>query len=356
MKGKVLKRLAGLLLGACMVVSLAACGQGGTSSEGETKGEGSGGDDKIKIGFSMKTVQEERWQRELENAEKWAEEAGVELIVQVANNDSNTQISQIENLTTQGIDVLMVVPVDGNALKNTLNSVHGQGIKIMGYDQEITAWNDAMVGYDSYEVGRQIASHVASLKEPGNYVFLYGDAAAGEAVENMIEGFHDEFGDFFDQDGNEIVMEQYCKEWAASEAMAYVENALSVTDNNITGVICMNDGIASGAIQALDAQNLTAYVTGQDAELTALKRIMEGKQTSTLYKDTVVLSKAAIDTAVKLAKGEEIEAEKNVTWGENTDAPWVTVDATVVTEDNMQEIIIDAGVYTEEEINAAETE
>ena len=250
----------------------------------------------------------------------------------------------------------MVVPVDGNALKNTLDSVHNQGIKIMGYDQEVQAWNDAMVGYDSYEVGRQIASYVASLKEPGNYVFLYGDAAAGEAVENQIKGFHDEFGDFFEKDGNKLVMEQYCKEWAASEAMACVENALSITGNKITGVICMNDGIASGAIQALEAQGLSAYVTGQDAELTAVKRIMEGKQTSTLYKDTVVLSKAAIDTAVKLAKGETIEADKTVTWGDNTDAPWVTVEATVVTKDNIQEIIIDGGVYTEEEINAAETE
>lgn len=351
MKRKMAKRLVGLLVGTCMIFALAGCSGG--SDEGGASESGSDGGDKVKIGFSVKTVQEERWQREVDNAEKWAEEMGAELIVQVANNESNTQISQIENMATQGIDVLMVVPVDGSALTNVLSTVHDQGIKILGYDQEVDGWNDAYVGYDSYEIGKQIASYVASLEAPGNYVFLYGDASSGAAVENQKQGFFDAFGDFFEQDGNELVMEQYCKEWAASEGMSYTENALSMTGNDITGVICMNDGIASGAIQALEANGVSAYVTGQDAELTALKRIMDGTQTSTVYKDTAVLSKAAVETAVKLAKNEEIEADQNVTWGENTDAPWIVVDATVVTQENLQEVIIDGGVYTEEEINAA---
>lgn len=348
---------------AAMVMSMVLC-FGFMGCGGESAGDGSGdsakssessdgSDDKIKIGYAMRTIQEERWQRDKEYVEKWAEEAGAELIVQVANGDSSTQISQIENLATQNIDVLMVVPVDTNALTNTLNKVHEQGIKILAYDEQVEAWNDAMVGYDSFEIGRQISSYVADLKKPGNYIFLYGDASSGESVQNMVKGFHDVFDDFLAEDGNKLVMEQYCKDWAASEGMAYVENALSVTGNDITGVICMNDGIASGAVQALDAQGLTAYVTGQDAELTAVKRILDGKQTSTLYKDSAVLSKAAIDTAIKLAKGEEIKADKKCTWGDNPEAPFIVVDAVVVTKDNVQEVLVDGGVYTEEEIQSA---
>lgn len=355
MRNKKWRILTAAILTLVLCFGLMGC-QGDKENAGDPAAASDGANDsdgKIKIGYAMRTIQEERWQRDKEYVEKWAKEAGVELIVQVANGDSSTQISQIENLATQDIDVLMVVPVDTNALSNTLNKVHEQGIKILAYDEQVEAWNDAMVGYDSFEIGRQIAGYVAELKKPGNYIFLYGDASSGESVQNMVGGFHDVFDDFLSQDGNKLVMEQYCKDWAASEGMAYVENALSVTGNDITGVICMNDGIASGAIQALDAQGLTAYVTGQDAELTAIKRIMEGKQTSTLYKDSAVLSKAAIDTAIKLAKGEEITSDKKCTWGGNTEAPFIVVDAVVVTKDNIQDVIIDGGVYTEEEIESA---
>ena len=113
----------------------------------------------------------------------------------------------------------------------------------------------------------------------------------------------------------------------------------------------MNDGIASGAIQALEEVDMDGKVavTGMDCELTAVQRIAKGTQTSTLYKDSEALSRAAIETAVKLAKGEELDTEESINFGIN-DMPHVVVDSVVITKDNIQEEIIDKGIYTEDEV------
>jgi len=360
-----MKKLMTLLLAFSMLFTLVACGGGNTNSTapaekpaaaddtGNTSaGESTADNGKIKIGFSMKTLQEERWQRELEHCEAAAEELGVELIVQVANNESEKQISQIENLATQGIDILMLVPVDSGGLSTVLNDLHSQGVYIMGYDQECeNAWCDSYVGYDAYSIGRQIASVASEKQVPGNYAFLLGDKAAGTAVNLMTQGFYDELDPMIESGKAKVVMEQNCKEWKAEEGLAYAENALSANNNEIAGFICMNDGIASGAIQALDAQGLAGQciVTGQDAELTAIQRIAAGTQTSTLFKDTKVLSRKAIEIAVKTVKGEDLGTDKTMSWGVN-EFPWVIVDTIVVTKDNVDSVIIDGGVFTKEEI------
>ena len=361
-----MKKLMVLLLALVMVAMVAACGgapasevssestaapAADASSTGEAA-EPAGDSDTIKIGFSLKTLQEERWQRELENCQAVADEMGVELIVQVANNESQTQISQIENLATQGIDILMLVPVDSGGLSTVLNDLHDQGIKIMGYDQECeNAWCDSYVGYSAYEIGRQIASIAVEKNVPGNYAYLLGDKAAGTAVSLMTQGFYDEMAPMIDSGDAVIVMEQNCKEWKAEEGLAYAENALSANNNEIAGFICMNDGIASGAIQALEAQGLAGQciVTGQDAELTAVQRIAAGTQTSTLFKDTNVLSRKAIETAIATVKGEDLGTDQTMSWGVN-EFPWVTVDAIVVTQDNLDSVLIDSGVFTHEDV------
>jgi D-xylose transport system substrate-binding protein len=308
--------------------------------------------DTIKIGFAMKTLQEERWLVELQNVEAVVEELGVELIVQVANNDSEKQISQIENLATQGIDVLMIIPVDGGAVTNVVDDLHKQGIKIMAYDQEFdNAYCDVFVGYDSYLNGSMIARVAAEEKRPGNYVFLYGDRASGAAIVLLSNGMKDELKPLFDSGSAQMVMEQYCKEWKAEEGLAYAENVLSQYNNDITAFICMNDGIASGAIRALEAQGLAGkvLVTGMDAELTAIQRIAAGTQTSTLFKDSKILARAAVETAVKIAKGEALDTDATFSFGVN-EFPFVITRSVIITKDNLDSVLIDGGVMKREDI------
>lgn len=303
-------------------------------------------DDNITIGYSLKTVQEERWQRELDGCEATAKDLGVDFVYQVANGDAQTQVSQIENLITQGVDVIMVTAVDSGALSNVLKTAQEDGIKVLVYDQQLeNTYGDAFVGYSDFTNGTLIASALKDINVSGNVVLLHGDKSSG--IEHIIEGEKSVLDDL-DVD---IVMEQYCQNWGAEAALGYAQNALAEHDNDIAAFVCMNDGIASGAIQALEEVDMDGKVavTGMDCELTAVQRIAKGTQTSTLYKDSEALSKAAIETAVKLAKGEELDTEETVNFGVN-DMPHVVVDSVIITKDNIQEEIIDKDIYTEDEV------
>ena len=300
----------------------------------------------VTIGYSLKTVQEERWQRELDGCIAAADELGAELVYQVANGDAQTQISQIENLITQGVDVIMVTAVDSGALTSVLDEAKEDGIKILVYDQQLqNSYADVFVGYDDFSNGSMIASVLEDLNVSGNVVLLHGDKANG--IENIVDG---EKSVLEKLDVN-IAMEQYCQNWAAENALGYAQNALADLDNDVAAFVCMNDGIASGTIQALEDAGIAGdvVVTGMDCELTALQRIAEGTQTSTLYKDSSILSRSAIETAIALANGEEIEAEQTINFGVN-DMPHVVAKSTVITKDNLDAEMIDTGIYTHEEI------
>lgn len=346
------------ILAVIMSLSLAACGNSsGTEQEKgdaaveQTEGE-AGADSEITIGFSVKTLQEERWQRDVEVCQQVADEYGVELAVQVADNDANKQISQIENLVTQGVDVLLVAPVDSGALSAVLNDAHEQGVYIIGFDIEAeNAWCDAYVGYECVDLGETMVKSLAEQKVPGNYVLLYGDKSSGAPVQDMIEGWHNQLQPLVDDGTIEIIMEQYCQEWKAEEAVRYVENALSMEGDDLAAVVCMNDSIASGAISALEAAGLDGkvYVTGGDGELTAVQRIVNGTQYSTIYKDTSAIAKKSIEVAIALVNGEELEGDATINLGVN-DAPWFITEANIVTKDTVDSVMVDSGVFTKEEV------
>lgn len=305
----------------------------------------------ISIGFSMKTLAEERWQNEKACLEA-AAERGVPLDIQCANLDSALQISQIENMITNGVDVIMVCCVDDGALANVLNDAHEQGIKILSYDDNFSnTWMDAKVGYDPYDVGLGITKAVADAGVAGNYAFLYGDKGSGLTVSQFAQGMQDRLKELLDNGTAVNVMEQYCTDWKPENAMAHAENLISNYGDDIAVVCCMNDGTASGAIQALEAAGLAGkvLVTGMDGELTACQRIAQGTQLSTVFKNPAKLSAQAIDTAIKLARGEELEGDATLNFGKN-DFPWLYTEFDVVTADNLDEVMIDTGVFTHEEV------
>lgn len=357
---KTAKKLLALLLALAMVFALAAC-KGETETDDkqnqeETKAPANdpaddandnseAGNDTIKVAWSLKTLQEERWQKELEGVQAACEDLGVELIYQVANGDAQMQISQAENMMSQGIDVLMVTPADAGAMANTLLAAHEEGIKVLIYDNQLdNCYGDVFVGYNDFTQGGLIAQILVDQNVSGNIVMLHGDQAS--SIARIVDGEKDKISGL----DVEIVMEQYCQNWAAENALAYAQNALAqYTD--ITAFVCMNDGIASGTIQALEEVGLAGkvVVTGMDGELTAMQRIVAGTQTSTLYKNAAVLSRTAIETAITLAKGEEIVSDVTVNFGVN-DMPHVVVASTIITKDNIDAEIIDTGIFTHEEV------
>lgn len=305
----------------------------------------------IKIGISLPTQREERWVLDKENFEKVAEELGVELAVQIADNDAAKQQSQCENLIAQGIDVLILAPHDGTSAANIVTMAHDAGIKVVSYDRLVmNADVDLYLTFDSLIVGEMQAKWLLEQAPTGNIAVLAGDPADSCAV-LYRQGAINVLQPKADSGEITIVLDQECKDWQPSEALRHMENALTVNGNDIQGVLAPNDGTAGAAIQALAAQGLDGQVpvTGQDAEVDAVKRIIEGTQGITIFNDIRILGEEAMRAAVKLANGETVETTK-VNNNGKYDVPSIEVAPLVVDKDNYYELLIESGFIAEEDL------
>lgn len=299
----------------------------------------------------MPTQQEERWQRDYKYFEEEAAALGVNIVIQVADNDSNKQLTQIESLLTQGVDALIVAAVDASAVGPAVQAAIDDGTPVIGYARTVdNADIDVLVAFDYLAVGELAGAYAYSLAPKGQYVILQGDAATLPDVPLYHQGHLNGIQPGIDSGDIQVVLDQNVEQWKPEVAMALMENALTEYDN-IVGVLGANDGIASGAIQALDAQGLAGkvVVTGNDGDLTALQRIVAGTQMATIYQDTRKQAKVALETAISLIKGESITTEGTMNNGLK-DVPVVELQPELVTKDNLKEIIVDRGIYTEEEV------
>ncbi len=357
------RRLFAALTAAALAVSMTACTSSGDSG---TASGSSGGEKKdiseIVVGLSIGNTTEERWNREIEMFQDYADEKGFELNTQIANNDANKQISQCENLINQGVDVLIVQSLDAEAAGPIVDAAHDAGIKVIAYDRFIMNSDlDYYVTFDSYKVGQVEAQFVVEAAPKGNYIWLKG-APEDNNAHLVAEGQQDVLQPYIDSGDITIVTEQWCKGWDPNEALKHTENGLTVANNDVQGVIASNDGTAGAAVEALAAQGLagTVPICGQDADLAACQRIVEGTQTGTVYKPLAPLNQAACELAVAIATGEDPKSSVDSSLGtwqtlnNNTkDVDSFTVDVEAVNKDNIYEIIcVRDQFHTVEEVYA----
>lgn len=359
MKRKAMRLVVALTTAAIAATSLVACGSG-SSSTGESTGStssastaGSGGvegSSGITIGLSIGNTTEERWNREIQMFEEYCKENDITLKEQIANNDANKQISQCENLLNEGIDVLICQSLDAEGAAPIVESAHEADVKVIAYDRFImNADLDYYITFDSVKVGETEAQFVVDAAPKGNYIWLKGAQEDNNAL-LVAEGQKNILQPYIDSGDITIVSEQWCKGWDPNEALKHTENALSKANNDIQAVVASNDGTAGGAVQALEAQGLAGKVPicGQDADLAACQRIVEGTQTGTVYKPLKPLNTAACELAVAVAKGEDEDKESAVdsSLGEwqtlnngQKDVDSFTVPVEAIDKDNMYEII-----------------
>lgn len=344
-----------------LVIALSACAKNGNSGNG---GSGDGGgaaspsasgqaksDDKIKIGFSLDTLQEERWQKDRDLFKAAAEKLGATVDVQAANSDDAKQIAQAESLISQGVDVLVVVPHNAEATAAIVEKAHEAGIKVLAYDRLIKNSDvDLYVSFDNEKVGEMQAEAIVAKAPKGKYVYIGGSEADNNA-HLFKQGAMNVLQKYIDSGDIQIVYDQWTKDWSPAAALANMENALTANNNQIDAVIAANDGTAGGVIQALTAQGLAGKipVSGQDAELAAAQRIVEGTQTMTVYKPIKSLAEKAAELAIQLAKGEKIKTDKTVNNGK-IDVPSVLLEPIAVTKDNIDETIIADGFHSKEDV------
>ncbi len=324
----------------------------GAAPTGKAAGSEPKKSDKLVIGLSMDTLKEERWQRDRDLFKAKAEALGAQVLVQAANGDDALQNSQAENLLTQGVKVLVVVPHNAKTTATIVESAHKAGVPVIAYDRLILDSDlDYYISFDNVKVGEMQAEYLVKRKPTGNYV-LIGGAPTDNNARLFRDGQMNVLKPLVDKGDIKIVADQWAKDWQPSEGLKIMENALTKNDNKVDAVVSSNDGLAGAAIQALAEQKLAGQVlvSGQDAELAATQRIAAGTQSMTVYKPIKALADKAAELAVKLARKEAVaEATQKVNNGKK-DVPSVLLTPVSVDKENLDATVVADGFHKRDDV------
>ncbi len=328
-----------------LVLVLAACGD---DSEGTTTtGATTTAADEFIVGVSWNNYNEERWAKWDEPDMKAAIEAGGGRYISAdAGSSAEQQIADVENLISQGADVVIILAQDGTAIKPAVTAALEQGIPVIAYDRLIEDPGALYITFDNVEVGRMQARAIFAAMPEGNYVFIKGNSADANA--DFLRGGQQEILQAAMDSGAIVnVGEMYTDNWDPAVAQTNMEQILTQNNNEVDAVVASNDGTAGGVITALAAQGLAGIVpvSGQDGDAAALNRIALGTQTVSVWKDARELGKKAGEAAVLLAQGTALADLPGIVMfmspgGNNMTSYLLT--PIPITKDNLQ-VVIDAG-------------
>lgn len=323
-----------------LALALAACG-----------GDG-GGDDEIIVGVSWNNYNEERWANWDEPAIKAALEAeGATYISADAGSSEAKQLTDVENLISQGADVLIILAQDGTAILPAVESALAQDIPVIAYDRLIEDPGALYITFDNVGVGRLMAEVIFEKVPTGNYIIIKGNQADANA-DFLREGIEEVIGAAVTAGDITIVGETYTDNWDPALAQTQTEQFLTQANNDVQAVISENDGMASGVVAALEAQGLAGSVpvSGQDGDGAALNRVALGTQSVSVWKDARELGKAAGEAAVALAKGTALADVAGVVQFDSPGGNSMTsilLTPLAITQDNLN-LVLDAKWITKE--------
>jgi D-xylose transport system substrate-binding protein len=305
----------------------------------------------LKIGFLMDSLKIERWQTDLDKFQKRAAELGADVLVETAEGDDELQLQQAQKLLAAGVKALVLVPHDAVKAVRIVRAAKAKKVPLLCYERLVRNPDvNLFVGVDASAVGYLQAFSLSQLAPKGNYVLIGGSPSDGNA-----KILHDEqmrvLKPLVDRGDIKIVSDTWTKDWDPAEAYAHMSAAIESTKGDIAAVVASNDGTAGGVIQALEEHKLAGkvLVSGQDADLAAIIRILDGTQTMTVYKPLGSQARLAAEAAVAEAKGEPVKTTSAFTVGDKT-IPAIFLTPVVVTKGNVRETVIKDGFQNLETI------
>jgi D-xylose transport system substrate-binding protein len=344
-------------------VGLLAAGCSGKPAQPEAKQAAAPAEkppDALRIGLLLpesKTTRYESFDRPLFEAKVKALCAGCEVVYFNADQDAAKQQSQVEAALTQGVKVLVLDAVDAGAVGPLVARAKQRGIPVIAYDRLITGVAyDGYVSFDNVKVGEVQgeallrALDAKGTAKKGKIVMIHG-APTDPSSADYKKGAHQAL------DGKVTIGKEYdTPDWSPDKAQQEMEQAIvALGKKQIVGVYAANDGTAGGAIAALKRAGFKELppITGQDAELGAVQRILTGEQHMTVYLDIRAQAEQSATLAVSLAKGEAIQAPTTVDNGTARIPSWL-LDPVPVTRDRVKDTIVKDGFYKVAEICTAD--
>jgi len=305
----------------------------------------------LKIGFLMDSLKIERWQTDLDRFQKRAAELGAVVLVETAEGDDELQLRQAQKLLDSGVKALVLVPHDSDKAKRIVNAAKARQVPLLCYERLVRNPDVSFfIGVDASAVGYLQAFSLSQKAPKGNYVLI-----GGSPSDNNAKILHDAqmrvLKPRVDRGDIKIASDTWTKDWEPSEAYAHMSAAIESTKGDIAAVVASNDGTAGGAIQALEDHKLAGkvLVSGQDADLAAIIRILDGTQTMTVYKPLGSQATLAAQAAVAYAKGDTIKTTAAISIGDKI-IPATLLAPIAVTKDNIKQTVIKDGFQNLETI------
>ena len=329
--------------------------------------------DKGTIGIAMPTQSSARWISDGNSMVEQFQAAGYATDLQYAEDDIPTQLAQVENMITKGVNVLVIAAIDGTTLSNALDNAAAAGIKVIAYDRLIrdSGSVDYYATFDNFKVGvQQAESLVKGLNErfPGvkpwnvelfggspddnNAFFFYNGAMS--VLQPLIDA-----GDIVIPSGQMGMDVVGTLRWDGAVAQARMDNLLSANygDKQLHGALSPYDGLSIGILSSVKGVGYGSgdlpmpIVTGQDAEIPSVKSMIAGEQYSTIFKDTRALAGVTVRMVDAILSGAEPEINDTTTYDNGVKVvPSYLLEPLPVDVTNYEEILVGSGYYTAEQL------
>lgn len=338
----------GCLILVFVLLFLGGCGEKNQKTEEHIEIESDQEEKEVSIGLSFDSFVIERWLRDRDAFVSAADKLGAEVNVQNANGDLQEQIEQIRYLIKKQVDVLVVVAADCQALSRIMLEAKDAGIHTISYDRLIqNADSDLYISFDNEKVGEYMAEALVGAIPEGGEIFML----QGPEEDNNVKLVREGFNRVIEDSSLKVVYQSNCPGWLAEQAAEDLNEGLKRFPD-VKGIMCGNDDIASQVVNTLAETRRAGSlaVAGQDGDVAACQRIVEGTQTMTAYKSVESLAEKAAEMAVKLAKGEDLGLDgKNMDDG-SYDVPCYFLEPEYVSSENMDQVIIEGGVHSRDDV------
>ena len=321
-----------------------------------------------KVGVSMPTKDLQRWNQDGENMKNLLEEAGYEVDLQFASNDVQQQLNQVTNMINNGAKVVIISAVEGSSLGSALDLAKEKGVTVIAYDRLLME-SDAVSYYatfDNYKVGTVQGTYIKEALDLDNAAGPFNlEVTAGDPGDNnalyFYQGAIDVLKPYIDagklvvKSGQlefaDVATPTWKTEVAQNRATSVLANYADGSD--IDAWLCSNDSTALGVINALEDNydGKWPIITGQDCDKSNVKKMIEGKQSMSVFKDTRTLAAQVVKMIGQILKGEEVDVNDTETYNNNViTVPSFLCEPVFGSADNYMELLIESGYYTLEDI------
>lgn len=300
-----------------------------------------------RVGILMHSYSNERWTKDKDYLVDNLTKLGAKVFVELADNDQQKQIDQAKSLIKNGVQVLIVVPVNSDDAFKIVELAHESNVKVIAYDRLINKCKlDYYISANSTHIGELQAGYLTSLKPRGKYALICGSKYDNNS-KRLFLGQMKVLQPLMEKGDIQLVYSEFTEAWTAAEGLLHANRILDQNPDTLSGIIAGSDVIADGVLVALKERGLTGQimVSGQDAELDNVKAILSGAQTCTVLKPLKQMAQITAELAVSLALEKPLKNKFTTESNGKSLVKSILIDATVVNKNNIESTVIASGFH-----------